>query len=86
MPIIDDNNNIVDVIFWEEVIDEKFVDCLESFDLPIVIMAGGLGSRLKPLTNVLPKPLIPIGEKTLIEDIMDKFVACGSNRFYLSVN
>lgn len=86
MPIIDDNNNIVDVVFWEDIIEEDGVVCLESFDLPVVIMAGGFGSRLKPLTNVLPKPLIPIGEKTLIEDIMDKFVACGSNRFYLSVN
>lgn len=38
---------------------------IDQFDLPIVIMAGGQGTRLKPLTNIIPKPLIPIGEKTL---------------------
>ena len=49
-------------------------------------MAGGQGSRLRPLTNVLPKPLIPIGEQTMMEDIMDRFVDCGCKRFYISVN
>lgn len=86
MPIVDDNFNLVDVVFWDDIVEEKYIDCGERFNLPVVIMAGGFGSRLKPLTNVLPKPLIPIGEKTLIEDIMDKFVVCGSKDFYLSVN
>lgn len=49
-------------------------------------MAGGLGSRLKPLTNVIPKPLIPIGEKTIIEYIIDRFEAVGCDEFYCSVN
>ena len=38
-------------------------------DLPVVIMAGGLGTRLRPITNVIPKPLVPIGEKTILEEI-----------------
>lgn len=49
-------------------------------------MAGGRGSRLRPLTNVLPKPLIPINKKTIIEDIMDKFVEHGCCEFFISVN
>ena len=49
-------------------------------------MAGGQGTRLRPLTNVLPKPLIPIGEQTMMEDIMDRFVECGCKSFYVSVN
>ena len=49
-------------------------------------MAGGEGSRLKPLTNVLPKPLIPVVDKTIIEDIMDQFVMAGCNEFYISLN
>ena len=49
-------------------------------------MAGGQGTRLRPLTNVLPKPLIPIGEQTMLEDIMDRFVECGCHEFYISVN
>lgn len=86
MPVLDTVGELKDVFFWEDIIDESFVLCQTPFDLPVVIMAGGKGTRLKPLTNVLPKPLIPVGEKTIIEDIMDKFVACGSHRFFLSLN
>jgi len=86
MPVVDASGVLKEVIFWEDIIEESFVLCQTPFDLPIVIMAGGKGTRLKPLTNVLPKPLIPIGEKTIIEDIMDKFVACGSHRFFISLN
>ena len=86
MPVVDTNGTLQEVIFWEDIMDESFVLCQTPFDLPVVIMAGGKGTRLKPLTNVLPKPLIPVGEKTIIEDIMDKFVACGSHRFFLSLN
>lgn len=86
MPIIDDNNNVVDVIFWDELFHSHIGHRTESFDLPIIIMAGGKGTRLRPLTNVLPKPLIPIGEQTMLEDIMDRFVECGCHDFYISVN
>ena len=41
--------------------------------LSVVIMAGGKGIRLKPFTEVLPKPLIPIGNKTALEHIIDNF-------------
>ena len=86
MPIVDDDNNIVDVIFWEDISTYKEARIKSPFTLPIVIMAGGQGSRLRPLTNVLPKPLIPIGEQTMMEDIMDRFVDCGCHDFYISVN
>jgi dTDP-glucose pyrophosphorylase len=86
MPVLNSEGDLVDVIFWEDIISDKKHQCDTPFDLPIVIMAGGQGSRLRPLTNVLPKPLIPIGDKTMLEDIMDRFVACGSNKFFLSVN
>jgi len=49
-------------------------------------MAGGIGSRLKHLTNVFPKALIPIGEKTMLEQIMEAFADQGCNNFYISVN
>ena len=45
-----------------------------------------LGSRLKPLTYVIPKPLIPVGEKTILEEIFNRFAKYGSNRFFISVN
>ena len=83
MPIIDEDNNIVDVIFWDELFHTHIGHRTESFDLPVIIMAGGKGTRLRPLTNVLPKPLIPIGEQTMMEDIMDRFVECGCHNFYV---
>ncbi len=84
MPVLDENNQIADVIFWEDLFKEKRIR--HQLNLPVVIMAGGRGSRLKPLTNVIPKPLIPINEKTIIEDIMDRFVDHGCNTFHISVN
>lgn len=86
MPIIDDDNNLVDVIFWDELFHTHVGRRTEDFNLPVIIMAGGQGTRLRPLTNVLPKPLIPIGEQTMMEDIMDRFVECGCHDFYVSVN
>lgn len=85
MPVIDKDSNLVDVIFWEDILGGK-TDLFERINIPVVIMAGGEGTRLKPLTNILPKPLIPIVDKTIIEDIMDRFVLAGCNKFYISVN
>ena len=49
-------------------------------------MAGGKGTRLQPITNVIPKPLVPIGDKTILEVIMDQFEGIGCHKFYMSVN
>jgi len=55
-------------------------------DVPVVIMAGGKGTRLEPFTHIMPKPLIPIGNKPIIEVIMDRFAEFGINEFYISLN
>jgi len=86
MPVLNTNKELISVYFWEDLFDNKEQINKEILNLPIVIMAGGKGTRLQPLTNVIPKPLIPIGEKTIIEEIMDKFVAVGAHEFYISVN
>jgi dTDP-glucose pyrophosphorylase len=86
MPIVNSQNEIVDVIFWEDQFLQTQRESKPNLDLPVVIMAGGEGTRLRPLTNVFPKPLLPIGKQTIIEDIMDNFVEYGCNNFYLSVN
>lgn len=86
MPIVDDESNLVDVVFWDDLFHTQVGRRTADFNLPVVIMAGGKGTRLRPLTNVLPKPLIPIGKQTMMEDIMDRFVECGCQKFYVSVN
>jgi dTDP-glucose pyrophosphorylase len=87
MPVLDSNENLVDVIFWDDVISETIIeDNRAKIDLPVVIMAGGKGTRLKPITNVIPKPLVPVGDKTILEVIMDQFESIGCHKFYMSVN
>ena len=49
-------------------------------------MAGGKGTRMEPFTKVLPKPLVPVQDKTIIEHIIENFVQVGCNDFYLMVN
>ena len=87
MPILKDDK-VVDVVFWEDIFgkEEHTRATIAKYDLPVVVMAGGEGTRLRPLTNILPKPLLPIGKKTIIEEIMDRFVDIGCHRFFVSLN
>lgn len=57
-----------------------------NLDVPVVIMAGGKGTRLYPFTQILPKPLIPINDRTITEIIMDHFEAFGCRHFDMIVN
>ena len=86
MPVVDSEGKLVKVIFWDELFNGQQNDNRKKIDLPVVIMAGGKGTRLKPITNVIPKPLIPIGEKTILEEIMDQFEKIGCQKFFMSVN
>jgi dTDP-glucose pyrophosphorylase len=87
MPVLDKDKNLVDVVFWKDVFpNNSEIDSRDKIELPVVIMAGGKGTRLKPITNVIPKPLIPIGDKTILEEIMDQFESIGCKQFYMSVN
>ncbi|MCG8409660.1 MAG: nucleotidyltransferase family protein [Bacteroidales bacterium] len=65
----------------------KISECTEKLKTtPVVIMAGGKGTRMKPFTHILPKPLIPLGEKSILELIMDEYQKYGVKNFYLTVN
>lgn len=85
-PVVDEAGEVLEVYFWEDIFKESQLQPKSQFSLPVIIMAGGFGTRLKPITNVIPKPLIPIGEKTMLEHIFDRFAKHGSNTFYISVN
>lgn len=86
MPVLDEKESLINVYFWDDVFGENEKISKAKLNLPVVIMAGGKGTRLKPLTNVIPKPLIPLGDNTIIEEIMNRFVAVGCSDFHLSVN
>lgn len=86
MPVLSDEGELVNVYFWRDLFGVKQNQLREKIDLPVVIMAGGQGTRLRPLTNVIPKPLIPLNEKTILEMILDQFMEIGCSSFYMSVN
>ncbi len=85
VPIVDENQKIVDICFWrEEYQSAEKVN--EILNVPLVIMAGGKGTRLKPYTDILPKPLIPVGDKTITEHIIDRFAKYGCENVTMIVN
>ncbi len=87
VPVVNPSREIVRLLFWKELFQGvAAVKPKRRLDLPVVIMAGGQGARLAPFTNVLPKPLIPVGDRTVIEIIIDQFLPYGLDRFHLSVN
>lgn len=85
IPLVDDEKNFESIIFWNDKDDRK-LSSFNQFNIPVVIMAGGKGTRLYPYTRILPKPLIPIGEVPIVERIIDKFNDFGCKDFYLTVN
>ena len=86
MPILNEKGDLIDVWFWSDLFKKTDLTEREKINLPVVIMAGGKGTRLKPITNVIPKPLVPIGDKTILETILDQFEEIGCTKFYMSVN
>ncbi len=82
LPVLDNDGRIADVAF----LDDTSVRVQKALDLPVVIMAGGLGTRLYPYTKILPKPLIPVAEKPIVEHIIDRFKNSGCTDFRMIVN
>jgi len=86
IPVIDDQRRILEILTWDMVFAGKVERHREPLNIPVVIMAGGKGTRLDPFTRILPKPLIPIGDKPVLQIIMDKFAEYEVKEFFLSVN
>ena len=86
VPVLDKNKRIINYLTWEKVFGNNKNEKKQAITAPAVIMAGGKGSRLEPFTKVLPKPLIPVGNKTVIDHIIDRFRAYGINEFYITIN
>lgn len=87
VPVVDTDKKIIEFLFWDKLFDKTVIrKSKKRLDVDVVIMAGGKGSRLDPFTKILPKPLIPIGDKTVLELIIEKFLDFSIDHFYLSVN
>lgn len=80
IPVVNKDRIVIDLVFFTDVINGT------SIDTPVVLMAGGLGSRLKELTRDCPKPLLNVGNKPILETILENFIEQGFVNFYLSVN
>lgn len=85
LPILDVKQRIVDIVFLSDKMpDEDQSNVLDN--VPVIIMAGGKGTRLYPYTKIFPKPLIPVGDIPIIERIIDRFCSYGVSEYYLTVN
>lgn len=77
VPIVDENHKVVNVI--------NFRNIKSYLPIDTVIMAGGRGQRLQPLTNTTPKPLLKVGDKAIIEHNLDRLALFGIDDFWISV-
>ena len=83
IPIIDEHGSVIDLYNGESGAHKKPRNPL---NIPVVINAGGKGTRLDPFTRVLPKPLIPVGELPIIELIMQEYQSYACEEFHIIVN
>ena len=77
-PVLDDDGIVINVV--------NFRLTKSYLPLDAVIMAGGKGTRLRPLTNDVPKPLLPVGDKTIMEHNVDRLIKFGIDNFWFTVN
>ena len=78
IPIVNDNMIISEVISLKDIV------AVTARNNPVFLMAGGFGTRLQPLTKDIPKPLLKVGGKAILEIIMERFIEFGFNNFYIS--
>lgn len=87
VPVLDDKNEIIEMLSLERLFQgQLLIEPFRELRIPVVIMAGGEGTRLDPFTRILPKPLIPIGDKSILEVIIEKFLPFNVPCYYLAVN
>ena len=86
IPIVNKSKIVVNYITWSQFINDQNIRPKRQNINTVVIMAGGKGSRLKPFTQLLPKPLVPIKEKPIIDHLIDRFLEYKIKKIILSIN
>jgi len=88
IPILDGEDKVVDFVTWSEMFskERKAAPSPAALDIPVIIMAGGKGERLEPFSKIFPKPLIPVGDRPIIDIIIDEFKKQGIFKYYLTLN
>ena len=85
IPVIDrKTKKVVKIINLKNLTNQKLKK--KKINCSVVIMAGGKGVRLRPYTNILPKPLLPINQKPAIKHILEKFENYSPSKFYITIN
>jgi len=79
MPIVDSKGKLLGL-------RTKYKIYRSKVENPVLLMAGGFGKRLAPLTNIVPKPLLKVGKKPLLETIIERFIDYGFYKFYISTH
>lgn len=82
LPLLNEQGIVESLLFADDV--ELIRE--EELNIPVVVNAGGFGTRLFPYTKILPKPLIPIGDKPILSLIINRFKRYGCNKFHIIVN
>ena len=85
IPVVNSSNIIQKILTWKEIFNPH-KEQINLKNIDVVIMAGGKGTRLRPYTEVLPKPLIPINAKPMLEHIIENFTYFNFNKFHLVLN
>ncbi len=80
VPVVDELGRVEKLLLLKDELS------LSRYTNPVVIMAGGKGSRLHPYTENCPKPMLPVGGKPIMEILLEKFISSGFHDFYFSVN
>lgn len=80
LPIIDNNRHIIGLENLHDLLSKRI------YDNPVFLMAGGFGTRLRPLTKDCPKPLLKVGDKPILELILESFIKAGFHQFFISTH
>lgn len=86
IPVVNDKGKLSDILFWKSIFKNGKNRQRKKMDIPVIIMAGGKGTRLEPFTKVLPKALVPVNDKPIIEHIIEQFTEVGCTNFYFTIN